>query len=72
MSFSNVDETSLIGPTVEEYNAKWDYELMIQRKVYIKKLLEAVTIEGYPNEFDADIEQLVEDMERRLDLQRTA
>ena len=74
MSFNHVDETAMVGSTVAEYNAKWDYKLMIQRKVFIiNKLLEAVTIKGHPDEFNEDIEQLVEeDMERRLDLRRTA
>lgn len=74
MSFDNVDETGLANEKVVEYNGKWNYQEMVQRKVYIiEKLLEAVSIKGYPNEFDDDIEQLVmEDMERRLDLRRTA
>lgn len=74
MSFNNVDETDSSNTLVSEYNEMWDYESMIQRKVYIiEKLLESVTIEGYPDEFDSDIEQLVkEDMQRRLDLRRTS
>ena len=75
MSFHSVDETdSGIGSTVAQYNAMWNYEMLVQRKVYIiEKLLQSVTIDGYPNEFDSDIQQLVvEDMKRRLDLRRTA
>jgi hypothetical protein len=74
MSFENVDETSSIGSTVDEYNEKWNYEAMIQRKTHIiEQLLESVTIEGSPEEFNDDVEDLVkDDIDRRLDLRRTA